>query len=83
MTKIIERYFTTQEQGMRIVEDALNAGLKHSDRVPLKKLKKDIKTIMEYISKPGFKHVYGIEEDEEKMIFSVFIKIQKIQKIEN
>ena len=43
--KVVIRYFTTPEQGIEIVQDALNAGWKQRDGQTLKEIKKDIKSI--------------------------------------
>lgn len=85
--KVVIRYFTTPEQGIEIVQDALNAGWKQRDGQTLKEIKKDIKSIMkvnnsELIREFGtysevVRYEFGVEEDPDNRVFSIFAEIKK------
>jgi hypothetical protein len=82
MNKVTERYFTTPEQGIEIITDAINAGWHHVNGATLKELKKDIKAVMKVNgTEQFFKYVYGVEEDSDTMTFSVFVKFDKVYSI--
>jgi hypothetical protein len=75
--KVVARYFTTPKQGIEIVTDALNAGWKHRDGQTLKEIKKDIKSIMKANDSELIKYEFGVEEDSDNMVFSIFAEIKK------
>jgi hypothetical protein len=76
-----EIYFTTPEQGIEIVRDALNAGWKHNNGASFKDIKQDIKAVMKANgTEKDYRYIYGVEEDESTMIFTVFLKVEKKKK---
>ena len=73
--KVTERYFTTVEEGMEIVQDAINAGWKHREGDSLKQIKKDIKAIIKAGDslQPSLHYIYGVEENPDDKTFTIFV----------